>query len=421
MKNKSIALWLVALGPLAMLILGYVYGAWQEYRAWQEVRQVILAEVTRARSQNDPWPLDRARARQDRNPEISQIELMASALHTQAQGYDLSMNMRMSPLAAPGDADAWPEAPLVEKVMADAEPMFAKLERVLKAHESSREPWSGELDQLLELSFYYSFYSKDLAKAQRALSLMAQTKVTDHVLYRLVALSLRYDQWNSEQLDELADLILKPLDIPERLQASRRDSQRMVLSWFLAIELRWSPELDSVYLLRILEASRRPDGIIGAIDLSKSIELLEQPPVIRRTGGFSMATSFFSNKRMNSRPVLQQIPKLAFELGVVENYRRLVSVAVAVKQFQIKRNRWPDSLDELVDEEPHGELVITDVDGQLFAYSDETMSQHAVLWQPSSNFIAAMQPSPDGTVGALQAQLNNLDLPRESNTLLLIR
>ncbi|MGV3483877.1 MAG: hypothetical protein ACO1RT_05625, partial [Planctomycetaceae bacterium] len=254
MKTKSFAMWFAALSPLTLLLAMMTYGGWREYVAWSEVKPLIVAELKLANGVAAvPWQVQSREPAEDHELRTASedIEAISHVLvgraHSQQLIFDNAMPQSSSRTAR-----------MAKQLLADAEPMFVKLESLLKSDEGSRYSgrWSGTVD-LLKMSFHHACHTKDTVQALRALTLLSKTLGSDdtnypdassqqwqlrrrYELYRLIALSLEQVDWNQSQLDQLSNEILRPLDISRRLKASRdHDPQTTRLSILRAYD--WQP------------------------------------------------------------------------------------------------------------------------------------------------------------------------------------
>ena len=398
MKTKSLALWLAAVGPVAVLFAGIGYGAWQEYRAWPIARQEII-DISKQRILANQAQLARFT-----NPTLGdkatrvtyeELDAMYDSLKDQADRLDLSLRYDAYPQAMSHDPKSWPEAPLAKILMDAAEPMVVKLETWLGTGNDQQiflpqtpTYWDG----LLANNFRYAFYSDDNEHAIRYLSLMGKLMLNDSTdldidgqisclsrrvaFYQLVGSSLERQSWTATQLEELFDLISQPLQIAERLEAVRQQSDEVFVNrTFLAYdwslgneeELRWTPSVDSITINSGIEISRQSNGIMGVDDLSKSVAVLRQPKKIIRSGVFS--TAFDSPSGYVSDYASVQLPTIALELAVVEDFRRLLLVALALRKYHLANDTLPNALDELKSKNENQELNLKMVDGQSFLYS----------------------------------------------------
>lgn len=404
MKSKSLGLWTVALYPLMLVVSSIAYGFVSEYRAWPKIRQQFVASINSFRETNRVLMVSRTGLHDSATRNT--IYQMGEALVVQARDCEGKQpaDLRLR-LIVPGSD--WPEAPLVKRFVEDAEPYINRLDELLRdeADPSSvlgplyRSSINDQAGSILELYFRYSLYNRNSDNAKRALMLMGKVALgysTDtnaqdqqqfmggcEQIYSVLSGTLRFDFWTSQELDDLSALILKPLDIPARLQASKkhfpeffalRVAQTCNLQGF-GIDDKFETVhrtmgVDSLYLERLFEASRIDDGIQNEGDLTNSIPILNRPWLsVRRqipsTAVFSVSLPM-RPMRVDERSELTANARLAYELGALEEIRRTTLLAVSVKQFQMREKRWPTSLKELstVDENLH----LNNVDGNPIEY-----------------------------------------------------
>ncbi len=423
MKSKSIGLWVTALCPLMLVIMGIAYGFAREYKAWAKVRQQVMATVVTQRQWNqDPIskPSGLTVDQKSIDSKICQVSPMAQLLYAEYSDCEHSTSPD-SRLRLIGPESDWPEAPLVKRFAEDAEPFIENIEELFSDDTKSngkllldRYPSTDvRIENILELYFRYSFYNRDHDKAKRALMVMgklvrsrstdinAQDQKNDLVgfeqIYSALSGTLRFDFWTSQELDDLSRLILKPLDIHARLQASKKHLPEL---FALHVAQACNPQgfgiddnfetvhrtmgIDSFYLARLFEASRIDDGIQDEGDLTKSIPILNRPWLSERgqipsTGIFSVSLPMH-HMGVDERSELTANARLAYELGALEDIRRTTLLAVSIKKFQIQEKRWPTSLKELstVDENLH----LNNVDGNPIEY-----------YAPRGNVVAGAQVS----------------------------
>jgi len=418
MKNKSLALWLTALGPFAILITCLSYGAWQEYRTWQIVRQEMVEVLQQA---NTTMRLRQARytnpAGDDKAALLAfeEITLMASSLGWLAEQWQLSIGRDAYSPAISVDPElwspilgaephssagvvgpkSWPEAPLAKILTDTSEPMILKLETWLASKSDLKHllPYTTELDGLLANGFRSSFHSDDSEQAMRYLKLMGKLVLTEPIemsyreqaeclhrryeFYRLVGLSLQRSDWKASELEELSNLVSLPLNMAERLQAVRQSSGEALVQPFRGDfdgnvndedeDIHWPANLDSAYLKGAFEALREPVGLADINDFGKISERLNQSNQLPRAGVFAINhTSYMNSSWIAS--ALNQIPCTAMALGVVEDKRRWLLVGVAIRQFQIENERLPESLQEVATKPENQDLILTSVCGDPTEY-----------------------------------------------------
>ncbi|WP_146527695.1 hypothetical protein [Novipirellula artificiosorum] len=335
---------------------------------------------------------------------VDQLGLMTFVIYDQARDCGLNSLIRSETvLFEPGTP--WPEAPLAKRIVDEAEPIIEIAEELL---DEDADPlngrgvkhWlqlDGETEGILTIYFQYSYYNRESDQAKRALVLLSKiafNQITDvnsfsqryqlqkyDKLYTLFSSTLSSDFWTDAQLAELSDQLLQPLDIPARLNASHKHrseniTQRIAQTFDLQadgieddfVDTRRTISVDSVYLSRLLKASRIDDGIHHAEDLVKSVGILSEAergqPKVPFTGVFSVDVPF---TRWNGDSLILEDATLAYELGALEDIRRANRLAVAIKRFEWREKRWPSSLEELAAEDE--DLEIRTVEGHRIEYS----------------------------------------------------
>ncbi len=430
MKSKSFGLWTLALCPLMLVISSIAYGFVSEYRAWPKIRQQFVAPINSYRESNRELMVSRT-GLHDSATRNTIYEMGETLVVQKLECEDEPPADQRLSMMAPGSD--WPEAPLVHRFVEDAEPYINSLEELLRDEAQPfsvlgalyRSSINARAGSILELYFRYSLYNRDSDNAKRALMLMGKVAVsygTDmntqyqqqfmgrcEQVYSALAGTLQFDLWTSQELDDLSTLILEPIDIPARLQASKRHFPE-----FFALRVAQTCNLqeygiddnfetvhrtmgiDSLYLERLFEASRIDDGIQNEGDLTKSIPIFNRPWLsVRRqipsTAVFSVSLPMHQ-MRVNERSELTANAKLAYELGALEDIRRTTLLAVSVKKFQMREKRWPTSLKELstVDENLH----LNNVDDNPIEYD-----------APRDNAVAGAQVS-NVTSSFLQSNLS---------------
>ncbi len=405
MKTKSIGLWVAAIGPMTLLAGGLLYGAWQEASAWTFVRQQFQNRIETALQEENAAKLNPVRSTQaseDEDDFLNAMNLKALALVDRAEKVDLLLTV---PDGAPLDTGIeWPEAPIAERLMDEAEPIFAKLSTM---QQEERKPEYGFLLnapamlELLETSLRVSIHNNDFEKAARALSILAteanqypiaETAGTQiHYIrlharvYRLYQQTLFDSRWTPAQLDALSMLILKPLRIEERLRYAQERSDANTLDYLISQigptevfnaprlrvdELRWFNGVNAVYLKELISVSRSENQLDNGSELQQSLVRTSQRRVVLASNVFSFSAPGGQNANYsNANAVVSQVPKLGVVLGTLENHRRLLSLAVAAKKHQLENGHFPSDLKALVVGDVDHDLLLTTVLGGSFAYS----------------------------------------------------
>ncbi|TWU40309.1 hypothetical protein Q31b_36570 [Novipirellula aureliae] len=423
MNRKTVGLWTIALCPLVLVLSAISYGFAREYQAWAELKQTSSTLIQEYSGAN-PLLSSPAVLSSSRNANVEQEErqfqrkmaefdLMSDVIYGQVRDFDLIGPSHL-PIVLNAPDTTWEEAPLfaemvqdVELLMDNAEELLAEQDGFSNATFETRASLNDRFSSLLLVYFRYAFYHRDSENAARALKLLSRITFHGHGygdaysmgpsqmgpsqlglsfgdiarLYALLAGTLSYDVWSDEQLSELSDDLLRTLEIEAKLDAAYRyrpalTAQRVVASILPygmpadSKNLQHNMMVDSVYLNRLLEASKQEGGIRTTRDLEKSFRILlkmDEPQAGVDPTGVLAVNLPAGSKYSQARQTLFENAEFAYELGALEDLRRATKLAVAIKRFVRAQDRWPNSLKELSSHNP--ELKTETVQGQSFRYS----------------------------------------------------
>lgn len=276
------------------------------------------------------------------------------------------------PIFGSSEQKSWPNIELTEQYLAEMQPV---LELIRESRDVEMPVWmemqfdgvntllhelqaSRSISSLVQLEAFYALYVEDAPRALDAFrSLDAVPKAFDWHLYLVgelihtalrgmfydaVQQSLKANLWSVEQLAELRSMMAEPIDLQHRWE------QTLMAEQTFAYER--VPELSMQNTLVSAE-----DRLALVDDYQQAIELGKNPIGQLSDQASKLEENLFSPSRRGPSPgyvalrssIFPAIAASATALECLEYTRRLTVTALAIKQFELANERWPQDLSEL--------------------------------------------------------------------------
>lgn len=208
---------------------------------------------------------------------------------------------------------------------------------------------SRTIQRLLTLDFYYALHKKDRHRALQDLESMSKVAAAydwsnclvadlvnmalEGMLYNQIQQGLSADLWQAEDMPKLAGFLKSEHNIQDKWPQLIASERAMALSSLgITSAQRYS---DAQEPLAVNYFSRFPSV---RLSLLKDYERLETKPLqASTTQDSSFLFAYFA-------PACSQMIE-AYDRQ--EDERRIMLIGLAIKEFQLKHNRWPETLTEL--------------------------------------------------------------------------
>ncbi len=440
-RSERTYLLVVALPPLVLLSV-FAYGAIREgYAAAANTAQLVQI-------QNDGNPIDNhsmtqwfdRRTSKENSTQWRDVFVATRGLGNRFGILATDWVVDFERLVAPDQP--WDAEPIASRYAEEAQPILDSIEKLVSNREPVWEPLliEGQMTLLAELQesrgivkvlaneFRVAVHQGDQPRAFRALELIRGVSeafdwniglISDFVVFghrntyrSLVRGSLQFSFWTEPQL--LAKL---------QQQLSKAD----------ALDARWQDSLASEQAMSLVELSDDTRGgsaisLVSDINLfpfgvpattkARFLEIMRQLESVKNPGTTGHAAivdgAIQNNLRStsNSAFTITGIPFATGEIAIGmlypavdaaaatyvrnERERRWTLTAVAIKEFQMQQQRWPDSLDELTSVGlSASDWMVTD--SAAFGYQINDDGDEAILWTTPSDGTplgAALLPQP---------------------------
>jgi hypothetical protein len=282
------------------------------------------------------------------------------------------------PSFGPGEEPTWPNIDATAAYLAEMQPV---IELLRQARDVEMPVWiemnfmglqtplpelqaTRNISRLARLEHLYALYTGDTDRALDALrSLDAIPQAFDWhlflvgelvhtalrgVVYDAVKESLKAGRWSDEQLAELQQMVVEPLEISRRWKQTLMYERTLVFqatpvataSVAGAYNLVIAPE-DRLALFESYQAAMELGNfpLEELVSRANALErrAVEKAQLERRSPVYkALLTSIFP-----------AMTSLADALVRLETQRQVTAVAVAIKRFEVANNRWPQDLSEL--------------------------------------------------------------------------
>lgn len=367
--------WLVPLVCLPLLAF-VIYAAWLGYRDHQASRELdaLIAPIRAAGEPlGDAWLEQHFRqtTSSDGTAAWSEIIMLSTSFGWDATGglpiVGRGKSLRTLEVGAKWEVDA-----LVDDFLEQARPLFDLLYDAAKYPTPVWQPMefqgivtllpelqdSRQIQRLLQLDFEHAIVHSDSDRALSDLQAMQTTAeafdwdmflvgelvniALRGIYYASIQRSLYANVWSAEQLEKLTAQVSQPLPLAQSWNASVETEKALSLAYVSGsrppqeVEFLLSAESKLDLMRRYDEIQALSGAPLG--DLTRRADELEGDWKSRQTNVGADALGSM---------LLPAVAAYANAFERLERTRRMVLTSLAIKRFQLAKDRWPEHLQEL--------------------------------------------------------------------------
>ena len=370
---RRAVLWLAVPALIIAVVAGRL--AYQETSAAIEYRNVVnmLRQQSQPVSNADLATRHEQMTSSEGTPEWDRIAALTSAI-SKSQTADLPFFRGNVPLPVIAPGESWEKQDEVGEFLEMAEPVFDLIEQAadkpapvwLPIHFEGTDTlvapdyWGAETDCLLMLDIEYALWTNDMPRALRSIVLLLNvqealdfksfsisTSVKNRRLqacYSMIRRSFAHGGWTQDQLEKLSELVREPVSIEDWPERVAGDTGALIASLESPGTYPALSEKSAAFVARL------PSNKLRAVNLM--LQLRDVPTdnfqdFHNAVSRLCTSTDAREIEAFNASTQFQWQAGLALSLLSLEDDRRLIEAAIAIKRFQLETGAFPESLAEL--------------------------------------------------------------------------